>query len=104
MSFGRAVLLLVRTDIVLERRAPQLALAMALFAAVAQVVLHYGTDIPEPPVAVAFWPDWPGAVQGAPGLGAAQRTLDGEDQSGIGELATGGFGGKNTFPAGGFRA
>ena len=46
------MLLLVRTDIVLERRAPQLALAMALFAAVAQVVLHYGTDIPEPPVAV----------------------------------------------------
>ena len=41
----RAVLLLVRTDLVLERRAPQLALAMALFAAVAQVVLHYGADI-----------------------------------------------------------
>ena len=40
--------LLVRTDLVLERRAPQLALAMGLFAAVAQVVLHYGADIAQP--------------------------------------------------------
>ena len=52
MPFTRAVRLLVRTDLRLERRAPQLALAMGLFAAVAQVVLHYGADIPQPPVAV----------------------------------------------------
>ena len=45
VAFPRAVGLLVRTDVGLERRAPQLALAMGLFAAVAQVVLHYGADI-----------------------------------------------------------
>ena len=50
--------LLVRTDLVLERRAPQLALAMGLFAAVAQVVLHYGADIPQPPVAVTVGSLW----------------------------------------------
>ena len=38
VPFVRAVGLLVRTDLLLERRAPQLALAMGLFAAVAQVV------------------------------------------------------------------
>ena len=48
VPFARAVRLLVRTDVVLERRAPQLALAMGLFAAVAQVVLHYGADIAQP--------------------------------------------------------
>ena len=56
--FVRAVRLLVRTDLLLERRAPQLALAMALFAAVAQVVLHYGADIPQPPVAVTVGSLW----------------------------------------------
>ncbi len=50
--------LLVRTDLLLERRAPQLALAMGLFAAVAQVVLHYGADIPQPPVAVTVGSLW----------------------------------------------
>ena len=48
----------MRTDLVLERRAPQLALAMGLFAAVAQVVLHYGADIPRPPVAVTVGSLW----------------------------------------------
>jgi hypothetical protein len=46
----------------------------------------------------------PGAVQGAPGFGAAERTLDGEARSGIRFLATGGFGEKITFPAGELRA
>ena len=58
MPFGRAVRLLVRTDVLLERRAPQLALAMALFAAVAQVILHYGADIETPPVAVTVGALW----------------------------------------------
>jgi heme exporter protein B len=58
VPFTRAVRLLVRTDLVLERRAPQLALAMGLFAAVAQVVLHYGADIPQPPVAVTVGSLW----------------------------------------------
>jgi heme exporter protein B len=58
VPFARAVRLLVRTDLVLERRAPQLALAMGLFAAVAQVVLHYGADIPQPPVAVTVGSLW----------------------------------------------
>ena len=58
MPFARAVSLLVRTDVVLERRAPQLALAMGLFAAVAQVVLHYGADIARPPVALTVGSLW----------------------------------------------
>ena len=58
VAFPRAVGLLVRTDVVLERRAPQLALAMGLFAAVAQVVLHYGADIARPPVAVTVRSPW----------------------------------------------
>jgi heme exporter protein B len=52
------VRLLVRTDALVERRAPQLALAMGLFAAVAQVVLHYGADIETPPVAVTVGALW----------------------------------------------
>ena len=48
----------MRTDVVLERRAPQLALAMGLFAAVAEVVLHYGADIARPPVALTVGSLW----------------------------------------------
>jgi len=55
---------------------------------------------PEPPVAPILPAERPGAVKGAPVFGAAQRTLDGEDRSGLASLATGGFGGKITFPAG----
>jgi heme exporter protein B len=58
VPFARAVRLLVATDLKLERRAPQLALAMGLFAAVAQVVLHYGADIAHPPVAVTVGSLW----------------------------------------------
>ncbi len=58
MPFARAVRLLLRTDLRLERRAPQLVLAMGLFAAVAQVVLHYGADIQQPPVAVTVGALW----------------------------------------------
>ena len=58
VPFARAVSLLVRTDVVLERRAPQLALAMGLFAAVAQVVLHYGADVARPPVALTVGSRW----------------------------------------------
>src|ERR1700687_838507 len=46
----------------------------------------------------------PGAVKGAPGFGAAQRPLDGEDRSGTSSIPTGGLGGKITFPAGELRA
>jgi hypothetical protein len=59
---------------------------------------------PEPPVASMLSAERPGAVKGAPAFGAAERTLDGEDRSGIGPIATGGFGGKITFPAGELRA
>jgi len=59
---------------------------------------------PEPPVVVATPAERPGAVKGAPAFGAAQRTLDGEDRSGIWFLKTGGSGGKTTFPAGELRA
>jgi hypothetical protein len=59
---------------------------------------------PEPPVAAIFPAERPGAVKGAPAFGAAERTLDGEDRSGIEPLTTGGFGGKITFPAGELRA
>ena len=46
---------------------------------------------PEPPVAPATPAERPGAVKGAPVFGAAKRTLDGEDRSGIGVLMTGGL-------------
>src|SRR6202041_3858031 len=59
---------------------------------------------PEPPVASALAAERPGAVKGAPGFGAAKRTLDGEDRSGIRPQTTGGLGGKITFPAGELRA
>jgi len=55
---------------------------------------------PEPPVATILPAERPAAVKGAPALGAAERTLDGEDRSGIWSSTTGGFGGKTTFPAG----
>ena len=55
---------------------------------------------PEPPVANNPWAERLAAVKGAPVPGAAQRTLDGENRSGIGSLTTGGLGGKATFPAG----
>jgi hypothetical protein len=55
---------------------------------------------PEPPVASTLSAERPGAVKGAPGSGAAKRTLDGEDRSGIEPMTTGGSGGKITFPAG----
>jgi hypothetical protein len=65
---------------------------------------------PEPPVASMLPAERPGARgtrfsgSGAPAFGAAERTLDGEDRSGIGPFTTGGFGGKITFPAGELRA
>jgi len=59
---------------------------------------------PEPPVAYGTPSERPGAVKGAPAFGAAKRTLDGEDRSGIAALSTGGSGGKITFPAGELRA
>jgi len=59
---------------------------------------------PEPPVASPPPAERPGAVKGAPGFGAAQRTLDGEDRSGTSSIPTGGLGGKITFPAGELRA
>jgi len=55
---------------------------------------------PEPPVAAGSPAERPAGVKGAPGFGAAERTLDREDRSGIGDFPTGGFGGKTTFPAG----
>jgi len=45
---------------------------------------------PEPLVAIATWPERRGAVKGAPQLGAAKRTLDGEHRSGIGTASTSG--------------
>jgi hypothetical protein len=58
---------------------------------------------PEPPVAIMFVVEQPGAVKGALVFSAAKRTLDGEDRSGIRTPATGGSGGKITFPAGELR-
>ena len=55
---------------------------------------------PEPPVAAMNRAERPAVVQGAPGFGAAQRTLDGEDRSATSQQSTGGCGGKTTFPAG----
>ena len=52
---------------------------------------------PEPPVAIEVQPERRAVVKGAPLLGAAKRTLDGEHRSGIDCASTGGFGG-NTFP------
>jgi len=45
---------------------------------------------PEPPVATIIWPERRAAVKGAPSLGAAKRTLDGEHRSGIDTASTGG--------------
>jgi hypothetical protein len=59
---------------------------------------------PEPPVVFVPPAERPAAVKGAPVFGAAKRTLDGENRSGIGFLKTGGSGGKTTFPAGELRA
>jgi hypothetical protein len=57
-----------------------------------------------PPVAAMNRAERPAAVQGAPGLGAAQRThLDGEDRSATPQQSTGGCGGKTIFPAGELR-
>jgi hypothetical protein len=58
---------------------------------------------PEPPVALIGPTEGIAAVKGAPVVGAAERTLDGEKRSVIGNL-TGGAGGKTTFPVGGLRA
>jgi hypothetical protein len=58
---------------------------------------------PEPPVATKLAAERPGPVKGAPVFCAAKRTLEGEDRSGIRSLATGGSGGKITFPAGELR-
>jgi hypothetical protein len=52
---------------------------------------------PEPPVAMMVPPEPRGGVKGAPGFGAAKRTLDGEHGSGIDEDVDGRLGG-NTFP------
>src|ERR1700688_1786158 len=59
---------------------------------------------PEPPVAPAASAERPAAVKGAPGFGAAERTLDGEDRSATRTPATGGWRGKITLPAGELRA
>jgi len=50
----------------------------------------------EPPVAIAIPPERRGDVKGAPGFGAAQRTLDVEHRSGIDHSFDGRLGG-NTF-------
>jgi hypothetical protein len=55
---------------------------------------------PEPPVVTVLPAERPADVKGAPAFGAAKRTLDGEDRSGISGRTTGGSGGKTTFPAG----
>jgi hypothetical protein len=52
---------------------------------------------PEPPVAIVVLPERRAAVKGAPQLGAAKRTLDGEHRSGSDKASTCGVGG-NTFP------
>lgn len=52
---------------------------------------------PEPPVAITISPERRGGVKGAPGFGAAKRTLDAEHRSGIGDFLDGRLGG-NTFP------
>ena len=51
---------------------------------------------PEPPVAMMVSPEPRGDVMGAPGFGAAKRTLDGEHGSGMDENFDGRLGG-NTF-------
>ena len=51
---------------------------------------------PEPPVAMMVSPGPRGGVKGAPGFGAAKRTLDGEHGSGIDDEIDGRLGG-NTF-------
>ena len=44
---------------------------------------------PEPPVAIATRPERRAAVKGAPGFGAAKRTLDCEHRSGTPEIVDG---------------
>jgi hypothetical protein len=56
---------------------------------------------PEPPVAISVRPERRAAVKGAPLLGAAKRTLDGERRSGIHPACDGRRSG-NTFPLVGF--
>jgi len=51
----------------------------------------------EPPVANIIRPERRGGVKGAPGFGAAKRTLEGEHRSGIHIRLDGRLGG-NTFP------
>ena len=48
---------------------------------------------PEPPVAIATWPERRAAVKGAPQFGAAKRTLDSEHRSGIDQAFDGRLGG-----------
>jgi hypothetical protein len=48
---------------------------------------------PEPPVAMRVWPERSGAVKGAPQVGAAKRTLDGEHRSGTDQAFDGRLGG-----------
>ena len=50
----------------------------------------------EPPVANIIRPERRGGVKGAPGFGAAKRTLEGEHRSGIDDNFDGRLGG-NTF-------
>jgi hypothetical protein len=59
---------------------------------------------PEPPVVIPGDAERPAAVKGAPGVGAAQRTLDGEDRCAIRDWTTGGLGGITKDPAGELRA
>jgi hypothetical protein len=58
---------------------------------------------PEPPVATGLAAERPAAVKGAPGFGAVERTLDGEDRSAIRGSTTGGAGGIILDPAGELR-
>jgi len=48
---------------------------------------------PEPPVAIAIWPERRAAVKGAPLFGAAKRILDCEHRSGTDTASTGGVAG-----------
>jgi hypothetical protein len=48
---------------------------------------------PEPPVAIRVRPERSGAVKGAPHFGAAKRTLDDEQRSGIDPAFDGRLGG-----------
>src|SRR5215472_16915514 len=57
---------------------------------------------PEPPVAITISPERRGGVKGAPGFGAAKRTLDAEHRSGTSHHSVDGRPGGNTFPLVGF--